>query len=121
MKLKVKAKHGKWGFPLSFAPIVALLGYVAVLAEPLQAKYAGNHLESPSITGLVIATLLLTIFASGTSFLAQGLLGVKEEAASETDVDTEFTFKRGGLALLGWTAAWLFAFSAISIVWYGQL
>lgn len=119
--MKLKVKHGKWGWPLSFAPIIPFLGYVVVLTEPLQAKYAGNHLESPSIAALVIATLVLALFSAVSSFLGQALLSVKEEASPETEVDTTFTFKQGGKAFAAWLSAWIFVFGVISIVWYGQL
>lgn len=119
--MKLKVKHGKWGYALIPFPIIALLGYVYVLLEPLQLKYANNMEESPSSLWLVVASLLLAAFASGTSFLSQGLLGILKEAPPETDVDTEFTFKKGGTALLSWFGIWLLAFLAISFAWKGQL
>lgn len=119
--MKLKVKHGKWGYALIPFPIIALLGYVIVLVEPLQAKYANNELDSPSGFWLVIASLLLAAFAATTSFLSQGLLGILKEATPETDVDTEFTFKKGGSALAAWFVCWLIAFLAISFVWKGEL
>jgi hypothetical protein len=119
--MKLKVKDGKWGYALIPLPIIALLGYVYVLLEPLQSKYANNLQESPSSFWLIVASFLLAAFASVTSGLSQSLLSVLKEAAPETEVDTTFNWKVGGKALASWFFVWFLAFIAISFAWKGQL
>ena len=118
--MKLKVKHGKWGYALIPFPIIALLGYVYVLVEPLQEKFA-NAAISPNGWYLALASVLLGIFAACTSFLSNCLLSVYKEASDDTDVELDWKNLLKGKSLFPWMLGWIISFGLISVVWFFEL
>lgn len=118
--MKLKVKHGIWGFFMIPIYVALLLGYVYLLVEPFQLKAVetGAH---PSFWELALVSLGLGFVAGLTNIISAGLISIYKEAEPETEVDVNWSNLTKGKDYKIWIGIWMFVFLLISIVWLAQL